>query len=291
MKIKMEVVTVGVLITAFLTSPLLTWSVDHQARISADICKLETEFDNAIIARDNAFLSALLADEYQHTNYMGGITDKKAELNFFASPEFALKQASIDACSVRVYGHIAIATGVNNWTEASLRGRDLSGLYRFTTVYLFRRSHWQIVVAHASKITRVTLLYTTSGDASQLRKAGGDRAAIVALENDWLSHLSDGPSLDRILVEDFMHPVPQGLFLTKQEHTKWATEHRHPASWRAKFEKLEVRVYGAIAIAHGIVEASDGPDAKPRRTIFTDVFVYRDNHWKAVNAQENEIGK
>jgi hypothetical protein len=40
------------------------------------------------------------------------------------------------------------------------------------------------------------------------------------------------------------------------------------------------RVYGATAIAHGIVEASDSPEAKLRKTIFTDVFVYRDHRWQ-----------
>jgi hypothetical protein len=30
-------------------------------------------------------------------------------------------QSSVDSCSVRIYGDIAIATGLNNWTEASYR--------------------------------------------------------------------------------------------------------------------------------------------------------------------------
>lgn len=46
-----------------------------------------------------------------------------------------------------------------------------------------------------------------------------------------------------------------------------------------RFDKLEVRVYGATAITSGIVGASDSPEAKLRKTIFTDVFVCRDNRW------------
>ena len=87
-----------------------------------------------------------------------------------------------------------------------------------------------------------------------------------------------------------MHSVPNDPFLNKRDHLKWAVEHPRPAGWRARFDKLEVRVYGATAIANGIVEASDSPEAKLRKTIFTDVFVYRDNCWQVVNAQENEIG-
>jgi hypothetical protein len=133
-------------------------------------------------------------------------------------------------------------------------------------------------------------MHKTPGGASRSQRDDADRAAVVAVENDWLSHQSDGPRLNRILVDDFMHPIPSGLFLNKQDHIQWAVEHPRPAGWRARFDKLKVRVYVLKAIANGIVEASDSPEVKLRKTIFTEVFVYRDNRWQAVNAQENEIG-
>ena len=42
---------------------------------------------------------------------------------------------------------LASTTGLKQAT-----GWDLSGLYRFTTVDLLRKGHWQIVASHASKI-------------------------------------------------------------------------------------------------------------------------------------------
>jgi hypothetical protein len=36
----------------------------------------------------------------------------------------------------------------------------------------------------------IPLMHKTSGDASRSQKDDGDRAAVVAVENDWLSHLS-----------------------------------------------------------------------------------------------------
>jgi hypothetical protein len=116
-----------------------------------------------------------------------------------------------------------------------------------------------------------------------------DRQIIVELENEWLGHISDGPTLKRILADDFTHPVAAGLFLTKHQHIQWAVAHPHAASWRGTFKKLDVRIYGKTAVATGIVSATDHPGDKPQRTIFTDVFVFRDGRWKAVNAQENEI--
>jgi hypothetical protein len=87
------------------------WGSDRQSRVSAEVCKLESDLDRAIIAHGSQFSTSLLADEYQHTNFVGGTTDKKAELDFFASPEFVLRKASIDSCSVHVYQDVAVATG------------------------------------------------------------------------------------------------------------------------------------------------------------------------------------
>lgn len=149
-----RIIMIATLAAMFLPCTSPASSSDRQTRIRDEICKLESDLDRAIIAHDNSFLEEHLAEEYQHTNYIGGTTDKKAELAFFASPDFSLTKASIDSCNVRVYQDIAIATGINNWTEASYRKTDIGGLYRYTTVYLLRDGHWQIVVGHASKSPR-----------------------------------------------------------------------------------------------------------------------------------------
>lgn len=114
------------------------------------------------------------------------------------------------------------------------------------------------------------------------------RAAIVALEHEWLQ-ARDPAILDRILAADFVHPVPSGDLLTKAEHIAWVAAHPRPASTEVSFESLRVRVYGSMALANGIVIARSAGHP-PRRTIFTDVFAYRDQRWQAINAQENVVG-
>jgi Domain of unknown function (DUF4440) len=138
-------------------------------------------------------------------------------------------------------------------------------------------------------VVLISLLAAT--DASDPGNIEASRAAIINLENDWLGHESDGPTLNRILADDFIHAVPQGIFLSKQQHIAWSVKHPSPAGHKARFEELDVRLYGETAIANGIVEASDAPDFKPKRTVFTDVFVYREGRWQAVNAQENAVAQ
>jgi uncharacterized protein (TIGR02246 family) len=138
-----------------LLCPLAAQNSVGQEPASAEICKLEEESDTAAMAHDGKSLAKLFAEEYQHTNFIGGVTDKAAELRFFTSPDFSLRKAEIDACNVHVYGKdVAVATGINNWIEASYKGTDISGRYRYTTVYVQRDGHWQIVAGHASMIRR-----------------------------------------------------------------------------------------------------------------------------------------
>ena len=116
------------------------------------------------------------------------------------------------------------------------------------------------------------------------------RKAIEALELEWLAHESDRATLERILASDFAHPVPPGVILNKQQSIDWAVNHPRPTNRTARFEQIRVRPYGTTAVVTGIVEERN-PDggSSSSRTIFTDVFVYREGRWQAVNAQENAI--
>jgi hypothetical protein len=135
-----------------LVCPRQAWSSERASAVTTEICRLESDVTQAIVTRNGGVLTSLFADEYEHTNYFGSVADKKAEINFFTSTDFAIKGASITDCAVHVYQDVAVATGVDIWTEASYRGRDLSGSYRFTRVYVHRKGRWQIVASHASKI-------------------------------------------------------------------------------------------------------------------------------------------
>jgi ketosteroid isomerase-like protein len=114
------------------------------------------------------------------------------------------------------------------------------------------------------------------------------RQTIIALENDWLAHVRDSATLERILAPDFVHAVAPGEFLTKQQHISWNAKHPLPPNHQARFEKLQVRLYGDVGIASGIVASSGGAE-HGSRTLFTDVFAFRNGRWQAVHAQETSL--
>jgi hypothetical protein len=115
-----------------------------------------------------------------------------------------------------------------------------------------------------------------------------DRETLTRLENEWL-HAKDAATLDRILAPDFVHVIPADHFLTKREHIDWFGKHPPPENRRTKFEQFRVRFYGNTAIVNGSVIATDDNGKEVDRTMFTDVFVFRQGRWQAVNGQENDV--
>lgn len=123
----------------------------------------------------------------------------------------------------------------------------------------------------------IALRERASGESNQQQK-------LIQLEQHWLEVEDNPDALESILADDFIHVLPAG-FVTKAQQLKYMRA--HPATERTKrhFDDLRVRVYGTVGVANGIVVATDN-SGKLQRTIFTDVFAYRNSKWQAVNAQE-----
>lgn len=116
--------------------------------------------------------------------------------------------------------------------------------------------------------------------------ANDAHATIVQLEKQWLAGQDDPAVLESILADDFVHVLPMG-FVTKNEQVEYVRG--HPGVQEIKhFEDLRVRMFKDVAVANGTVVASS-PDGKIRKTLFTDVFAYRNGKWQAVNAQETPL--
>jgi len=135
--------------------------------------------------------------------------------------------------------------------------------------------------------TSLTLALVLLQSSSAQRGTAAAQQALVELENRWLASEDDPSALEAILADDFVHVLPTG-FVSKREQIDFMRQHPAPAADRPaakRFDDLRVRVFGAAGVATGIVVATM-PDGKIRKTVFTDVFAYRNGRWQAVNAQE-----
>lgn len=124
----------------------------------------------------------------------------------------------------------------------------------------------------------------SSGDSDSVKKQ-----QLLDLENRWL-RVEDNPNeLEAILAPDFLHVVGAGI-ITRDQQLDYMRKHPSPRSKaEKKFDDLHVRVYGNVGIVNGMVIASEA--GQTHRTLFTDVFAYRDGKWQAVSAQELPVAE
>jgi hypothetical protein len=135
----------------------------------------------------------------------------------------------------------------------------------------------------------VVLCASSAADGDEKRTSNSDRDALIALENDWLKNEHNAAELEHILAADFLHPVVTGDVLNKAQHIKFSSTHLPAPDLTQHFEGLQVRVYGDVGIVNGLVVTTSKDGNTVGKTVFTDVFVYRDGRWGAINAQENAV--
>lgn len=144
---------------------------------------------------------------------------------------------------------------------------------------------WKIVIACAivtAALTAVIGARASMPDPSQAKQQ------LLKLEDQWLHGLQNPRAQEQILADDFVHALPTG-FITKKDQLDFLRSRKQPADNLSRhFEDLRVRVYGTAGIVNGMVVAIDKSGAVVKRSVFTDVFAYRDGRWQAVNAQEND---
>lgn len=136
----------------------------------------------------------------------------------------------------------------------------------------------------STALTLVLLCSSGSLTSEKPKDNSNQQQTLLELEQRWLDAEDDPDALESILADDFIHVLPVG-FVTKKEQLNYMRSHPAPKRDARHLEDLRVRIFGAAGVVNGIVVAT-GADGKARRTIFTDVFAYREGKWQAVNAQE-----
>ena len=110
---------------------------------------LETQWMTAWKNKDVLTVRKILSDDFTLTSSLssGGLVDKEdwiAKLAIYDCKDFR-----IDKMQVRVYDKTAV---VNSWfhQDASANGKDWSGDFLITDVWIMKGEYWQVVARHAS---------------------------------------------------------------------------------------------------------------------------------------------
>jgi len=113
--------------------------------------KVETEWGDAMTKRDIAALDRILGDDHSVITKDGSILTKAQEIENYKSEASSNELFDLEPMKVRVFGDTAVVTGGHREKSYNF-GKDTSGHYRWTDIFVKRSGRWQAV---ASELTRV----------------------------------------------------------------------------------------------------------------------------------------
>ena len=120
--------------------------------VESVLMQMERDWAQAYVKMDLTALDRIEAAEFAFTDSQGAVTDKAQDLAETKSGVWKAQSVSADELKVRVFGNAAVVTGRDTLKGAQYKGKDISGQYRFTDVFVQRDGRWQAVASHSSKI-------------------------------------------------------------------------------------------------------------------------------------------
>lgn len=114
------------------------------------LLQLERDWAEALVKKDAEALDKMLAAEFQ-ANYIDAVGNKKQYLLLLKSNTSKTESAVNSEMKVIVFGDRAIVNGLAT-EKSSKAGKDTSGQFRFTDVFVKREGRWQCVTGYAAKM-------------------------------------------------------------------------------------------------------------------------------------------
>src|SRR5208337_327091 len=100
---------------------------------------------------DASALDRMTAEDYTFITLRGELRTKSEIVNGFRSGSFKYDSREISDLKKRVYGNTAVVTGRSN-QKGKENGKDYSGDYRFTRVYVRRNGRWLTVALQTTLV-------------------------------------------------------------------------------------------------------------------------------------------
>jgi ketosteroid isomerase-like protein len=126
---------------------------DSKTSLEQMFTKMENEWAQADNKKDTAVLDRILADDW---TYLGpeGVVTKAQHLAELKSGGGGLEFETLADVKVRVFGETAVVTGSafqkNSTTD---KGKDTSGHYVWTDVFVKRQGRWQAVNSQDTRMS------------------------------------------------------------------------------------------------------------------------------------------
>jgi ketosteroid isomerase-like protein len=118
-----------------------------------ELKKIENDWVDAQKTKNTEKLEEILADSWVGLDSNGKTMDKAKAIALLKSPSYSMDNVEMGPMKVRFFGNTAIVTGSD--TEKSKEdGKDTSGKYVWTDVYVKQDGKWKAVASQSTKLSK-----------------------------------------------------------------------------------------------------------------------------------------
>jgi len=113
---------------------------------------MEAAWSKAMVEKDTAAISSIVADDWTGQNPGGKTEDKAAMIADVKSGDAAATEMTNHDVRVREMGKIAVVQGADD-EKSSYKGKDTSGAYTWMDVFEKRGGKWMAIASQVTKTT------------------------------------------------------------------------------------------------------------------------------------------
>jgi ketosteroid isomerase-like protein len=149
-----RILAIAILVTVVTSLALSADKQDKTKGRNSDteqaLMQMERDWTAAALKKDTATLDKILADDWAGQN-PAGVATKGETLADLKSGDAKLESETLGDMKVRVFGDTAVVTGSDD-EKSSYKGKDTSGHYTWTDVFVKRHGRWQAVASQGTVI-------------------------------------------------------------------------------------------------------------------------------------------
>ena len=146
---KRFLIIVTVVVLALVASGLM---LGQERNAEQEIRTVLKQVTDEAMKGDTAALDKALADDIRRIRSDGRVLTKAQVLEGFKSGNMKFDLFDESDIEIRFYGDVAVLISTANIKMRSLEGKEFSGQFRDSRVFVKREGNWRVVLFHSSKI-------------------------------------------------------------------------------------------------------------------------------------------
>ncbi len=134
-----------------LTNALFAQTKPSKESVEQTLLQMEHDWSDADVKKDPVALNRILAEDWIGIDFQGTTMTKADVMKDLKSDLTATDSTELREMRVRVFGNTALISG-RDIEKSQYKGRDSSGVYVWTDVFVQRNGRWQAVSSQSTKL-------------------------------------------------------------------------------------------------------------------------------------------